>query len=213
MTLRTAGRAGGIDFRSGSSGFSLAELSMGLGILAMAVSLALPPVLSWTKRQRLEGAIRFLAMDMAAARWNAIASGRSTGLAFRDGSTGELTWTTYRDGDGDGVRSADMIAGVDRPMGHTKALSVLAPGVQFGVLSGFTVPRLPPQRGALTNLSDPVKFGAADMAVFSPVGSATAGSLYLHNGEDMVALVLNGVTGRLRLFRLVRGPQQWKEMT
>lgn len=213
MSLLHLRRAGDRVSRPGASGFSLVELTMRLGLLALAVTLAVPPVTSWARRQRLEGAVRLLAMELAASRWSALATGRSTGLAFRPGDGGEISWRAYRDGDGDGLRSRDLEDGVDTPQGPARKLSWSAPGVRFGVLDGVAVPRLPPQTGALSRLDDPVKFGAADMAVFSPLGSATAGSLYLTNGSEMAALVINGVTGRLRLFRFDPVQQAWKEMT
>jgi len=213
MNLLPHRRAGDAASRPGTSGFSLVELSMGLGLLALAVTLAVPPAAAWAKRQRLEGAVRHLAMEMAAARWGALTTGQSTGLAFRPGGDGRMSWTAYRDGDGDGLRTSDLENGVDIPLGPARELSRFAPGVHFGVLSGVVIPRLPPQTGALTRLDDPVKFGAANMAVFSPLGSATAGSLYLTNGSDMAALVVNGVTGRLRLFRFATIERTWKEMT
>jgi hypothetical protein len=82
-----------------------------------------------------------------------------------------------------------------------------------GVLGGVVVPRLPPQSGPLDNPADPIKFGAADLVSFSPLGSATAGSLYLSDGAAMTALVLNGNTGRLRLFRFDPLTARWKEMS
>ena len=91
-------------------------------------------------------------------------------------------------------------------------LADLAPGVRAGVLPDQEVPRLPPQKGTLSGLDDPVKFGAGDLASFAPRGSATPGSLYLTDGTDMTALVVNGQTGRLRLFRFDRAAAAWKEM-
>ena len=186
---------------------------MGLGILAIVVTLAVSPALAWAKRQRLEGAVRLLSMELAAARWGALATGQATGLVFRREENGDIFWVTYRDGDGDGLGSQDLAAGIDYPLGPARSLSRLAPGVRFGILDAITVPRLPPQSGALTRRWDPIKFGSSDMAVFSPLGSATAGSLYLHDGSNMTALVVNGVTGRLRLFRFQTDRHHWKEMT
>jgi hypothetical protein len=87
-----------------------------------------------------------------------------------------------------------------------------APGVRAAVLPGRPVPRLPPQSGLLDRPEDPVKFGASDLISFSPAGGATAGSLYLSDGVGMVALVVNGITGRLRMFRYDAARHTWKEM-
>ncbi|MCZ6600062.1 MAG: hypothetical protein O7A07_04400 [Acidobacteria bacterium] len=215
MNLTETGRAGGGLFRPGQGGWSLAELLAAMAITAMAMSLCLPPTFTWARRQRLQGAIRRLAQDLQASRWRALATGRATGLVFTVAAGGDLRWTIYHDGDGDGLRRADVESGVDISLGRVRQLSQVAPGVRAGLLMGtFSagVPRLPPQSGWITNPEDPVKFGASDMASFSPQGSATSGSLYLTDGHDMAALVINGITGRLRLFRFDLTGRDWKEM-
>jgi len=210
MTVSTAGRAGSFIPRPGTAGYTLTELAMGLALLALLVTLAVPPVLSWSRRQRLEGAIRLLALELSAARWGALATGATTGLLFRNGPDGYVEWMLVRDGDGDGLRSEDLGAGIDFPLSQARRLGG---GVRFGVLENIQVPRLPPQSGPLSNPADPVKFGRSNTASFSPLGSATAGSLYLHNGTGMAALVIHGVTGRLRLFRFQPEQRLWKEIS
>lgn len=186
-----------------------------LGITAMILCLSLPPAFGWVRRQRLHSSIRRLAEDLQACRWHALTSGRATGLVFTLAADNDLTWTMSRDGDGDGLRRADLAAGVDEDVSRPQRLSATAPGIRAGLLVaavGGRVPRLPPQSGWITNPQDPVKFGAAEMASFSPQGSATSGSLYLTDGCDTVALVIQGVTGRLRLFRFNLMSRSWKEM-
>lgn len=215
MILSCRGRGGSGGFRPGQVGFSLAELLAAMAIAAMALALSLPPTFAWARRQRLHTGIRRLAQDMQASRWSALATGRATGLVFTVAAGGDLLWTMSRDGDGDGLRRADLAAGIDLGLSNPQSLSQVAPGVRVGLLTalpGGRVPRLPPQGGWITNPQDPVKFGAGDMASFSPQGSATAGSLYLNDGRDMAALVINGVTGRLRLFRFNLTNRSWKEM-
>lgn len=215
MNPATTGRAGSRLFRSGQGGWSVAELLTVMAIAAMALTLSLPPAFAWARRERLQGGIRRLAQDLQAARWRALASGRSTGLVFTLTANGDLLWTIYGDGDGDGLRRADMDSGVDISLSRERRLSQVAPGVRAGLLTGTTlprVPRLPPQAGWISNPENPVKFGSSRMASFSPQGSASSGSLYLTDGRDMAALVLNGVTGRLRLFRFNVTRRDWKEM-
>lgn len=215
MNLTATRRAGSGLFRPGQGGWSLAELLAAMAIAAMVVSLSVPPTFAWARRQRLQGAIRSLAQDLQASRWRALASGRATGLVFILAPGGDLLWTIYGDGDGDGLRRADMDRGVDYSLGRSRRLSQVAPGVRAGLLTSTSpveVPRLPPQSGWIANPLDPIKFGASDMASFSPQGSATSGSLYLTDGHDMAALVINGITGRLRLFRFDLTRRDWKEM-
>jgi hypothetical protein len=185
---------------------------MGLALAGLALLMALPALSAVVRRTRLESATRSLAGSMVAARWGALTSGRATGLRLEAGRSGGMDWTLFRDGNGNGLRSADLARGIDPVLRPTTRLSDLAPGVRAGFLGGEMIPRLPPQRGTLTGLDDPVKFGAGDLASFSPLGSATPGSIYLTDGTDMTALVVNGQTGRLRLFRFDRAAADWKEM-
>ena len=198
--------------RAGAGGWSLVEVSMALALTGLALLMALPALSDVVRRTRLESATRSLAGSMVAARWGALTSGRATGLRLDAGVSGGLDWTLFRDGNGNGLRSADLARGIDPVLRPSVRLSDLAPGVRAGILGHGDVPRLPPQRGTLSGLDDPVKFGAGDLASFSPLGSATPGSLYLTDGTDMTALVVNGQTGRLRLFRFDRAARDWKEM-
>jgi hypothetical protein len=188
------------------------ELSVALALAGLALLMALPALSDVVRRTRLESATRRLAGSMVAARWGALASGRATGLQLRAGPEGGLLWTLCRDGNGNGLRSADVATGIDPAIRPATRLSDLAPGVRAGILAHGSIPRLPPQRGALRGLDDPVKFGSSDLASFSPLGSASPGSIYLTDGTDMTALVVNGQTGRLRLFRFNREAAHWKEL-
>jgi hypothetical protein len=180
--------------------------------MGLALLVALPTLSQVVRRTRLEAATRHVAQTLVAARWQALTIGQATGLRLRRTPDGGLTWTLFRDGNGNGIRTADLERGIDLAVDTPAARRRLAPGVRAGVLEDREIPRLPPQRGLLTRLEDPIKFGASDLASFSPLGSATAGSLYLTDGQDMTALVVNGQTGRLRLFRFDLTADDWKEM-
>ncbi|MFQ5670221.1 MAG: Tfp pilus assembly protein FimT/FimU [Acidobacteriota bacterium] len=184
---------------------------VGLAVFGLAIIVSLPALAGLIRRERLMGATRELARTMMAARWRALGEGRATGLKFTLG--GELSWTLYRDGDGDGLRSADISTGTEVALSRPVSLSHIAHGVRAGILPRSSIPRLPPQQGLLSGTDDPVKFGRSDLLSFAPAGSATPGSLYLTDGMDMTAIVVNGVTGRLRLFRYKAPENLWKEMS
>jgi type II secretory pathway pseudopilin PulG len=208
---RTAGRpASG---RRSGAGWSLPELLAALALAAAATLLAAPALARTVRREALEGAIRTVSADLSRARWEALAGGEAVGLRFTLGPQGDLTWSLCRDGDGDGLRSADIAAGIDRCTSRPPGVRARFNGVHAGVPAGRVVPKLPPQSGPLDNPADPVKFGTADVTTFSPLGNATAGSLYLTDGTGAAALVVNGTTGRLRLFRLHPNQSAWKEIS
>lgn len=195
-----------------AGGWTLLELLVGLGVLALLTTLSLPALTGTVGRYRLESVTRELAVQMQAARWRALGGGRHAGLRLEIGAGGDLAWTMVRDGDGDGLRAADLRDGTDPPVSRTVRLSSRAPGIRAGILTERPVPRLPPQSGWLDRPEDPIRFGSSDLISFAPSGSATSGSLYLTDGVRMTAVVVNGVTGRLRLFRLGEREDNWKEL-
>lgn len=192
----------------GAGGHTLTELLAALAVAGLALTSALPALASSLARARLETALRDVARELVAARWRALTTGRSAGLRFRPAADGRLDWTLHEDGDGDGLRSADFDSGTD-PVVRRGALPAQ---LRAGLPPGRVPPALPPQTGPLDRPDDPIKFGGADLAAFTPTGGATPGSIYLTDGQGCVALVLNGLTGRLRLFRLRDAAAAWQEI-
>ena len=61
--------------------------------------------------------------------------------------------------------------------------------------------------------ADPVRFGRGDILTFSPLGTASSGTLYLRasrSGEQYAVRVL-GVTGRVRVLRFESAAGTWIE--
>jgi hypothetical protein len=57
-----------------------------------------------------------------------------------------------------------------------------------------------------------VRFGASDIITFTPIGTASSGTLYVTDGHDTVyAVVLYGRTGRIRSFRYDRALGAWSD--
>ena len=81
------------------------------------------------------------------------------------------------------------------------------PGVVLGVAE--TVPGVS-NRGVLPAGADPVRFGASDTLTFSPLGTATSGTVYLHDrsGRQFAVRVL-GATGRTRILEFDAAAASW----
>ena len=109
-----------------------------------------------------------------------------------------ISFQTFVDDNHNGVRTADIAAAVDRPIDDPTRLPELFPGVAIA---------LAPELGR-----DPVQIGASDLLSFSPLGTATSGTIYVRgrDGTQLAVRVL-GVTGRTRVLRYVPHTGEWVE--
>jgi hypothetical protein len=124
-------------------------------------------------------------------------------------SSGAYRYAFYADGDGDGVRGDDVGAGRDPLIGGARDLRSRYEGIDFGLLEA-AIPEVPPGHGSLAPFADPVRFGRSDIISFSPRGTSSSGTLYVSDGRStVVAVVLYGGTGRIRIWRFDRDLGRW----
>jgi len=186
-------------------GFSLIELLLATGTLVVLTVIAVPVALAGLDDARASGAARYLSARMARARMESIARSVDVGLRFTVSAAG-YEYAIYVDGDGDGVRTADITAGVDRPLMPPEHLADQFPGVDFAVMPG-----LPPvETGGTPPGSDPIHLGASDIVTFTPSGTATAGSLYIRGrGPSQYVVRVFGTTARTRLLKFDGRTGRW----
>lgn len=157
-------------------------------------------------------AVRSAAAELSAAfvraRAYALTKGLTVALKFRrDG--GRWEWALYRDGNGNGVRNADIVSGVDRSLG----LAIVWPrsDVRPGILRGTPVPDPGSPGSWLDRLDDPIRFGTSDLCSFSPLGESSPGSVYLWDGRDRMAVVrVFGRSAKVRTLFHHRGERAWR---
>ena len=105
------------------------------------------------------------------------------------------------------MRRADIGTGVDPCLEGPFTFSALFPGVAIASDASLPGPEGSPAS------DDPVRFGASDIASFSPIGSCTAGSLYLRSAQGtQYAIRVSGVMGRTRVLRYDTGSESWVEV-
>lgn len=201
-------QAGACGFRcghGGGTGFSLTELLVVVALAATTTAVAVPMLTRMADTADVAGAARYLASTVAFARLDATRRQRTVAIRFL--RTTPPSFQRVVDGDGDGVTSADITAGVDRPLGPPTRLEDHFPRASFGIHSTMqgidgTV--------ALAAGEDPIRLGAADQLSLSPLGSATSGTLYLASrAGTQFAIRIAGVTGRARVLRYDRGRGSW----
>src|SRR5262245_66121533 len=99
-----------------------------------------------------------MATLLAAQRWKSVTAHRVRGLQFRKIS-GRWAWREVADGNGNGLRSAEIARGVDPVLTGDDALDGKVDGVTLGLPPGGAFPEAPPGTGTLTAADDPVRFG------------------------------------------------------
>lgn len=192
-------------------GHSLPGLLAGLAGLALLAGLPAGVLLPAARGKAVEGAARNLAGRMHNLAARAGVEGRSHGLVFSLGQVPE-PMREGEDGDGDGLRRADLTTGRD-PQSLPFRLSRDFPGVRIGIPDWPDLIDLPPGKIPLGPEDSPIRFGAARMAVFDPEGHATSGSLFLTDGRNSIwALVVNGSTARIQLWRFDRTQGCWRRV-
>ncbi|MEL7061328.1 MAG: hypothetical protein AAGN46_14995 [Acidobacteriota bacterium] len=167
---------------AGHRAYTLIEALGVLALLGMSAALALPPLRTAAAGLRVELAAQQVAGALAESRLYAIRHRANVGVKFHVDGQGEVDFALYRDGDGDGVRNADLEEGVDPLVRPWRRLGGFGDSARFGFPPGL-VPKDPGGSGRrLDRLDDPIRFNRSDLAVFSPVGTATPGSVYLTDG-------------------------------
>ena len=132
-----------------------------------------------------------------AARSLAVMRSANVALRFRRVGS-DFTLQMFADTDYDGVRTRDIDARVDRPIGMPVRLSDLFPGVVIGT---------PGPLGG-----DAVRIGSSDLLSFTPLGTATPGTIYIRGRDGtQLAVRILGATARARVLRLVARTGEWVE--
>lgn len=191
--------------RGEQAGWSLVELVMVIGVSLVMSGLALAALAPLGARARALGAARHLAALLQRERIDAVRSGRVCGLRFDDdGST--IGFFRVLDGNGNGLRTAEVTSGVDPARGPRMRLTDAFAGTRFAIAADL--PSIDGGPGLVAG-SNPIRLGGSILA-FAPEGSATSGTLYVAgpDGQQFAVRIL-GATGRVRIFEFERGARRW----
>jgi type II secretory pathway pseudopilin PulG len=188
------------------SGASLLEVLLVLAIVSLLTGISVPMSRVAVDAGRARQAAAFVASRFRLARIEALNHAANVGVVF-DLLDGRWSIRICRDGNRNGLRRADIRAGVDPCVDGPHRFSAMFPGVEIAVDPTLRGPAGEPPS------PDPVRFGTSDMASFSPNGSCTAGSLFVRTPlAQQYAVRMAGVNGRLRVFRYEVGARLWREL-
>jgi type II secretory pathway pseudopilin PulG len=191
-------------FRGGrDAGVTLIELLLVMALALTLTAIVVPLTANEMDAVRASHAASFLAARFQLARTQAVSRTASVAVAF-DLTPGGWTIRSCIDGNGNGVRRAEMRSGRDVCFDGPYDIDALFPGIVVGVDPTLRGP------DGEAGSADPVRFGASNMASFSPAGSCTAGTVYLRSAKGVqYAVRVSGVLGRLRLLRYDPASRQW----
>ena len=189
--------------RNSSSGFTLIELLVAVALLMMLVSVAQPLVGQAIDELRTASAARYLAGRIAASRMDAIRRSRAVALRFQPAAP-DYQFAAFVDGNGNGVRSAEIASGVDQPVGIPRRLADDFAHVRFGLEIGR-----PDVDGVRNASADGVRVGTSRILTVSPDGTATSGTLYVLGRRAQYAVRVLGATGRTRVLKYDTGARAW----
>jgi type II secretory pathway pseudopilin PulG len=194
------------------NGFQLAELVVVLAVAALMMAIGAPPLLRISGNLRLYLATEELIGTLQLARSWAVRHDANVAVKFRTQTDGTVTFTLYRDGNGNGVLNREIDSGVDPQVEPPRRLTALGRGIGFGFPPG-PAPTDPGSPGhKLDRLDDPIRFNQSDLASFGPFGTSTPGSLYLTDGvKSLVAIRIADQAGSLRVLTYDPDRRVWRD--
>jgi hypothetical protein len=188
-------------------GAALVDLVFTCGIVAVIAGIAIPTIHAARDRDTTRMAARFLATRLHAARYESLKRNACVAIRFDPVDVGRFV--VYVDGDGDGVLQSDIEGGIDVALGPESRLSDVFAAAALRILRDIPDPD---GSGTLMANSDPIRLGSSNFLSFSPIGSATSGTIYLAGaGGAQAAVRMMGATGRLRVLLFDVGSRTWRE--
>ena len=186
---------------------TLMDSVAGVAVFAVLAGVTAPYLAAASARSQALAAARYLAAEAMLARARAVRHGAAIALRFDPEADG-YRFTVVVDGDGDGIRGNDVSRGVDRPLGPAQRLRDAYPAVRFEL--DASTPAVGSSRPAGPN-ADPVRLGRSDTLTFSPLGTATSGTLYLRGRMGRQhAVRITGATARVRVLSFDDAAGAWR---
>ena len=188
-------------------GAALLDIVVSCGLCSVLAAMALPFVSGTLDRERTIIGTQYLASQLYRARVESLKLGRTVAMRFE--LVGErLQLQAFADGNGNGVSQRDIEDGIDPPLTPPEFLDVRARDVSLRI--NQPVIEIDGTR-QLAPGDDPLRIGSTALLCFSPVGGATAGTLYVAapRGPQMAIRIFGG-TGRVRVLRFDAQARQWR---
>jgi hypothetical protein len=190
------------------NGYTLVELALATALIVTISAVSIPGITATLDDSRTIGAARYLSSRLQHARMAAVARSAAVALKFVQ-SGGTYSYTTYVDGNGNGIRTPEIVAGIDPVLQPVERLSDSFYGVDFGVRPGL--PSV--DSGGSPPGSDPIRLGTANIVTFTPIGTSSSGSLYIlgRSGAQYVIRIF-GESGKTRVLKFDPRANRWRPL-
>ena len=187
-------------------GVAFIDIIVATSICVLMAAIAVPVIGGTLDRERTIIGARYLAGLLQRARLESLKRARP--VAVRVEVIGDRTQLRlFADGNGNGVRQHDIDHGIDLPLTPMEWLDDQTRDISLRINQNVT-----DVSGGMTLEpgDDPLRIGNTSLLTFSPVGSATSGTLYVaaHRGPQMAIRVF-GATGRVRVLMFDAQTRQW----
>ena len=186
---------------------ALVDVLAATGLSLVMAGMAVPVVGGTLERERTLVGAHYLAAAVQRARLEALK--RSAVVAVRlQELDGRTSVQLFADGNGNGVLQRDIDRHFDPALTMAEWLDEHASGVSLQI--NQTIADVG-GGGELAPGDDPVRMGNSSLVSFSPLGSATSGTLYVaaRRGPQM-AIRVYGATGRVRVLTFDAQARQWR---
>ena len=187
-------------------GAAFIDIIVATSLCFLMAAIAVPVIGGTLDRERTIIGAQYLAGQLQRARLEALKRARS--VAVRLEVLGDRTEVRlFADGNGNGVLQRDIDRGIDLPLTPLGRLDDQSRDISLRINQDIT------DVSGATTLGpgdDPLRIGNTSLLSFSPVGSATSGTLYVaaHRGPQMAIRVF-GATGRVRVLMFDAQTRQW----
>ena len=190
----------------GACGAALIDIVFATALIVVMVTIAVPVIGGTIEREKTIVGAQYLAGQLLRARLESLKRARAVAVHLE--VVGERTQLRlFADGNGNGVLQRDIDRGTDPPLAPLAWLDDQARDISLRVNQAITDVA---GSAAIAPGGDPLRIGNTALLTFSPLGSATSGTLYVaaHRGPQMAIRVF-GATGRVRVLMFDARTRQW----
>jgi len=188
-------------------GAALIDMIVAVALCFILAAIAVPVVGGTLDRERTIVGAQYLAGQLQRARLESLK--RAQSVAVRIEVIGARTqFRLYADANGNGVLQKDIDKGTDPPLTPLQWLDDQARDISLRINQTVTDVSGP---AVIAPGDDPLRIGSSALLTFSPLGSATSGTLYVaaYRGPQMAIRVF-GATGRVRVLMFDAQARRWR---